>query len=66
MAGSAFAIMRAALAEAKKANIGVVIMKSVAPLSDPKARAQMTPGMSPYAAAIKWVINDKNGRWWMK
>jgi uncharacterized protein len=51
--------LKAALAEAKKAGIGVVIMKSVAPAGAPQAR-QLFPNMSPHAAAVKWVLQDNS------
>lgn len=53
--------VRAVVAEAKKAGIGIVTMKSVFPASDPKAGEFFgTISTSPQVAAIKWVLNDPN------
>lgn len=51
----------AAVAEAKKAGIAVVVMKSLAPSHGPQAREYFKDlKTSPQVAAIKWVINDPN------
>lgn len=51
----------ATVAEAKKAGIGIVTMKSVVPTWDAKANEFFGKiDTTPAVAAIKWVINDPN------
>jgi hypothetical protein len=49
------------LAEAKKANVGVIIMKALAPAHDGK-RLDAFKGLkgNPYQQAIQWVLKDPN------
>ena len=50
-----------AIAEAKKAGVGVVVMKALAPVHDGKgteAFEKLTG--NPYQRAIQWVLNDPN------
>jgi predicted aldo/keto reductase-like oxidoreductase len=51
----------AAVAEAKKANVGVIIMKALQPVHEGKASEAFT-GLrgNPYQQAIQWVLRDKN------
>lgn len=57
----ASADLKAAVAEAKKAGLGVVTMKSVAPSLDPRSHELLKKThTSPQVAAIKWVLNDPN------
>jgi uncharacterized protein len=57
----ASADLKAAVAEAKRAGIGIVVMKSVAPSRNPRAREFFGDiKTSPQVAAIQWVINDPN------
>lgn len=51
----------AAVAEAKKANLGVIIMKALQPVHEGKG-AEAFRGLkgNPYQQAIQWVLRDKN------